>query len=123
MSAPYQEAAVLQSTIATTGPIKFPKELICKHCPSIVLKPNTGEFLADHKDSLPMSSTEHDRTEFVGWINVKDHFDFWNVGFSRNTRTNTEKYLVCADCERGPFGVQYLDSGKIYVAVDCLKQV
>ena len=98
------------------------KELICKHCPSIVLKPNTGEYLADRKDCLPISKTAEDKTEFTGWVYVKDHFDFWNVGFSR-TVSDKEKYLVCADCERGPIGVQYLDSGKIYVAVDCLKQV
>jgi hypothetical protein len=92
-------------------------------CPSIVLKPNTGEFLADRVDSLPMSTSEDNKTEFTGWVYVKDHFDFYNVGFSRNVNNDKEKYLVCADCERGPIGVQYLDTGKIYVAVDCLKQV
>ena len=50
------------------------KELICKHCPSIVLKPNTGEYLADRKDCLPISKTAEDKTEFTGWVYVKVEF-------------------------------------------------
>ena len=97
-------------------------ELQCKHCSSIILKPDTGERLVTHIDSLPMGAELMDKTQYTDWVNVKDHFDFWNVGFKRTVASN-EKYLVCADCERGPIGLQYVDSGKIYVAMQLVKHV
>lgn len=36
------------------------------------------------------------------WL-VEDMFHFENVGFSK-TVDQTVKYLICADCERGPIG-------------------
>lgn len=36
------------------------------------------------------------------WL-VVDMFHFENVGFSKNVN-QTIKYLICADCERGPIG-------------------
>ena len=35
---------------------------------------------------------------------VSDMYHFENVGFSKNVGGGTHKYLLCADCEIGPFG-------------------
>jgi len=107
-------------------------ELICRDplkcgCKSIVLKPNTGT-LVQREDALPMADGE---TTFSSWVHVKDHMDFWNVGFLRDRsevadgQTRTKKYLICADCEYGPIGVQYIaePGAPIYVAVDTLTQL
>jgi hypothetical protein len=36
------------------------------------------------------------------WV-VEDMFDFENVGFTKPVEDGV-KYLICADCERGPIG-------------------
>ena len=69
-----------------------------------------------------MTDNKDDKKEFTNWLLIADMFDFYNVGFTRTVDSNV-KYLTCADCERGPVGVQYLDKGLILVAVDTLKQV
>lgn len=37
---------------------------------------------------------------------------FENVGFSRDA-ADGKKYLLCADCELGPIGIQTLDGDKV----------
>ena len=50
------------------------------------------------------------------WV-VSDMFDFDNVGFSHTVEG--VKYLVCADCERGPIGYHDTNGGnkKCHVAL------
>ena len=94
--------------------------LRCKHCNCLVLTPNTGTKLSDHIDYLPLTENKDEKTEFKDWLQIADIFDFANVGFTRTVDSNI-KYLTCADCERGPIGVQYLDKQQILVAVETLK--
>ena len=94
--------------------------LRCPHCNSLVLLKNTGT-LTDRVDSLPMSDSKEEQKEFTRWLKIADIFDFANVGFTKTVDANV-KYLTCADCERGPLGVQYLDKQEIWVAVDTLKE-
>ena len=42
------------------------------------------------------------------WL-VRDMFHFENLGFSK-TVDGKVKYLICADCERGPIGWHSLDN-------------
>jgi hypothetical protein len=44
----------------------------------------------------------------AGRPQVDDMFSFENVGYSHTQ--GTVKYLCCADCERGPIGLQRLDA-------------
>lgn len=96
-------------------------ELRCKHCNSCVLKADTGTFV-EFEDTLPTKTDKNETEIFKNWVEVKDIFDFYNVGFSKTVNTDT-KYLICADCERGPIGVQYISKNKIYVAVDTLNSL
>lgn len=58
---------------------------------------------------------------FEHFWTVNNIFTFENVGFL-NTVEN-KKYLICADCEKGPIGYQDLTSQTIYVAFDRIKHV
>merc|ERR1711937_322073 len=97
-------------------------EVCCKHCGSCVLKAKTGTLLENYEDTLPTKSDKNDTETFKSWIEVADIFDFYNVGFSKTVNTDL-KYLICADCERGPIGVQYISKKKILIAVDTLKSI
>lgn len=53
------------------------------------------------------------------WL-VEDMFDFENVGFSKNV--DDLKYLICADCERGPIGWHVIaEANKFYVSCSRVK--
>lgn len=54
------------------------------------------------------------------WV-VNDMFVFENIGFS-NQVENT-KYLICADCEKGPFGYQIVSEKNCYIALSRVKHV
>lgn len=95
------------------------KKLRCTHCKCLVLCKNTGQLLTDCSDSLPLSENKDEKTEFTSWLKIADIFDFANVGFTKTVDANI-KYLTCADCEKGPIGVQYLDKNMILVAVETL---
>ena len=50
---------------------------------------------------------------------VEEQLHFENVGFSKTV--NGEKFLICADCERGPIGWTQLSQPQSYVAIDRVK--
>ena len=53
------------------------------------------------------------------WL-VTDMFDFENVGFSKNV--DDIKYLICADCERGPVGWHVVtETDKFYISCTRVK--
>ena len=58
------------------------------------------------KYSIGSQPTGDTLTQF--WL-VADMFHFENVGFSKTVDGRT-KYLICADCERGPIGWHDLDN-------------
>ena len=54
------------------------------------------------------------------WL-VEDMFHFENVGFSKNVN-ESEKYLICADCEIGPIGWHDVRNAKeFFVAAERVK--
>lgn len=54
------------------------------------------------------------------WL-IADMFDFENVGFSK-TVDDVLKYLICADCERGPIGWHTItESDKFYITCNRVK--
>lgn len=48
------------------------------------------------------------------WL-VKDMMTFENIGFSHSV--NGKKFLVCADCERGPVGYHDLTTQHCFLAL------
>lgn len=52
------------------------------------------------------------------WV-VKNMYSFENIGFL-NTLDN-KKYLICADCERGPVGYHDVQTQINYIAFDRVK--
>jgi hypothetical protein len=52
------------------------------------------------------------------WV-VDDMFTFENIGFSNDC--GDYKYLICADCEMGPFGYHDISTKKNYVALKRVK--
>lgn len=65
----------------------------------------------DEKDLNPENFEEN--SDF--WV-VKSIYTFENIGFL-NTYQNS-KYLICADCERGPIGYMDIESNMSFVALN-----
>lgn len=118
--------------------------IICSFCDDIILRPQTA-ILTNKPTLLPQmtanksasnDASEPNRLSINGtdlpcdsvdnfWL-VSDMFTFENVGFS-NTVNNQTKYLVCANCERGPIGFSPINPStrqlekEFYVAIDRIK--
>jgi guanine nucleotide exchange factor len=117
--------------------------IVCSFCDDIILRPQAA-ILTTKPTLLPQmkinkdtsSDTETNRLSINGsdhtcdtlesfWL-VSDMFTFENVGFS-NTVNNQTKYLVCANCERGPIGFSPINPStrqlekEFYVAIDRIK--
>lgn len=95
----------------------------CIHCESRVLSPQSATFLSQ-SHALPTPTQPKDQpspnTEDLGeWWVVDDMFTFDNIGFSHTV--GSTKYLVCADCERGPVGWHDNTTKKSYVALARVK--
>ncbi|KAK8399726.1 hypothetical protein O3P69_003621 [Scylla paramamosain] len=97
----------------------------CPHCDSQILSPQSATLLSQaHPLPTPTQPKEQQSpiTEDLGeWWVVDDMFTFDNIGFSHTV--GTTKYLVCADCERGPLGWHDNTSKKSYVALARVKHV
>ncbi|CAM2697873.1 unnamed protein product [Rotaria socialis] len=101
--------------------------IVCSFCDDIILRPQTA-ILTNKPTLLPqmnIEKTPSSDTEKSFWL-VSDMFTFENVGFS-NTVNNQTKYLVCANCERGPIGFSPINPStrqlekEFYVAIDRIK--
>ncbi|XP_064112878.1 guanine nucleotide exchange factor MSS4 homolog isoform X2 [Macrobrachium nipponense] len=95
----------------------------CIHCDSRVLSPQSAAFL-NQTHPLPTPTQPKDqpslKTEDLDeWWVVDDMFTFDNIGFSHTV--GSTKYLVCADCERGPVGWHDNNTRKSYVALARVK--
>lgn len=60
-------------------------------------------------------SSEVKTDEITECFQVRDPFQFENVGFSKTVAD--VKYLTCADCELGPVGWQELPIGNCFLAL------
>lgn len=107
------------------------KKIKCFRCDSFILSTGAGVFKKiDPGLSIPSLRQKRElanpnETEYEILCNfwlVKDAFTFENIGFT-NTVQN-KKYLICADCEIGPLGVQNLESpNEFYLSVERVKHV
>ncbi|EDX04213.1 guanine nucleotide exchange factor MSS4 homolog [Drosophila simulans] len=93
----------------------------CQFCNSLMLKAQEGTYNQEEVD-VPLMMQKQDRTadslnseplkDF--WL-VKDMMTFENIGFSNTV--DGRKFLVCADCERGPVGYHDLSTRHCYLAL------
>lgn len=88
---------------------------VCRHCPCKILLAGDS-FLAEFEERLPAEGGSDEASIVTRWWRVDDMFTFYNIGFSKTV--GNKKYLVCADCERGPIGYHDLDTKKSYLATD-----
>ncbi|EDW04068.1 guanine nucleotide exchange factor MSS4 homolog [Drosophila grimshawi] len=93
----------------------------CQYCNSLMLKATEGTYceqeidvplMVQKKDSKPDALNTEKLAHF--WL-VTDMMTFENIGFSHTV--DGRKFLVCADCERGPVGYHELASKRCYLAL------
>ncbi|XP_017068591.2 guanine nucleotide exchange factor MSS4 homolog [Drosophila eugracilis] len=93
----------------------------CQFCNSLMLKAQEGTYSEEEVD-VPLMMQKQDRTadslssETLKnfWL-VKDMMTFENIGFSNTL--DGRKFLVCADCERGPVGYHDLSTRHCFLAL------
>jgi len=106
--------------------------IYCPHCPSLILRPGQGVYEnginwqleglqdkienknVDEINGLQIPDVVVDDSKIVDqFVNYKhfwridDIFTFENIGYTK-TVNGLRKYLICADCECGPLGVQVI---------------
>ncbi|KAH8269737.1 hypothetical protein KR018_008657 [Drosophila ironensis] len=108
----------------------FPEQIVdgknktdvrCQFCNSLMLKAKDGSYNEQEVD-VPLMMQKQDRTaENLNteplkhfWL-VQDMMTFENIGFSHSV--NGKKFLVCADCERGPVGFHDLTTRHCFLAL------
>lgn len=108
---------------------KNKKKIKCIRCDSCILQPMSGTYKKlDASLKIPTmkqkkeivnnpDSIEHEPVDAF-WL-VEEMFTFDNIGFT-NTVDN-KKYLICADCEIGPVGVQNIDKPNEFLL--CMNRV
>lgn len=119
-------------------------QIYCKFCDSLILKPQTAEYVQKSVNisfytnwstittylllqfNLPLPRQSKTATpkdieseELVDFWTVGDMFTFENIGFSHTI--DNVKFLVCADCEVGPVGFHDLSTKKCYIALTRVK--
>ena len=76
--------------------------------------------LVDRPLPLPRSAEQDDPEPSISWF-VSTQFDFWNIGVARpHNDADDCRYLLCANCDRGPLGmwVKTGDQPGFYVPCD-----
>ncbi|EDW78035.1 uncharacterized protein Dwil_GK24796 [Drosophila willistoni] len=94
----------------------------CQFCNSFMLKAQEGSYREKEAD-IPLMQQKKDRTADTlnteplkyFWL-VEDMMSFENIGFSHSI--DGKKFLVCADCERGPVGYHELSTRHCYLALN-----
>ncbi|KAG5675841.1 hypothetical protein PVAND_005711 [Polypedilum vanderplanki] len=97
----------------------------CQYCNCLILNSASAHY-TDIVFSLPLvhqkrskSIDDLDTEEFNQYWMIEDMYTFENIGFSNTV--GDYKYLICADCEMGPFGYHDLKDKKCYLALKRVK--
>ncbi|KAH8263024.1 hypothetical protein KR044_003278 [Drosophila immigrans] len=93
----------------------------CQFCNSLMLKAHEGKYCEQEID-VPLMVQKQDsaadalNTETLRHFwQIDDMMTFENIGFSHTV--DGRKFLVCADCERGPVGYHELATKRCYLAL------
>lgn len=95
----------------------------CMFCPSTILNAGAARFV-NVEFKLPYVRRkrvgEADQQESItDYLLVEDMYAFENIGLS--VTVDNIKYLVCADCEKGPIGWHDVATKKSYIALSRVK--
>ncbi|EFC49386.1 predicted protein [Naegleria gruberi] len=117
------ESAASSSSEIVTSIIRNPTVINCPHCNSKILRENMGLLVEDTTFELPVKDIT-DTKSYNRWYQLKDMFDFENIGFTKNKSGTAQeiKYLTCADCEREAIGIAFMNEKKFYLAIDLVKE-
>lgn len=75
--------------------------------------------LVHQKNSVNIKDVETEEV-LEYWV-VDDMFKFDNIGFCNDVETT--KFLICADCEKGPLGFQIVNESNCYLALSRVKHL
>ena len=93
---------------------------LSSYLPSIHLSLSLQLFLPSMSDKFNIGAEPSGDRLTKFWL-VEDMYHFENIGFSK-TVDQTNKYLICADCERGPIGCHDIRNKKeLFVAAERVK--
>jgi len=99
----------------------------CQSCESKILPPQLGKLQEqEFRLHILKAKADPEKAEYEKlkqfWV-INDMFDFDNVGFSHTL--DGIKYLVCADCEKGPIGYHDTKNGgkNCYLALARVRHV
>ena len=125
-------------TLVNSETQKNTKKIKCLRCDSIILQENSCIYtkveqpiqLPSMKSKKEFAATDNNADETCQvqtdklnrfWC-VNEMLTFENVGFTNSVKNL--KYLICADCEIGPIGLQDLDNPDVFlVSLERVKHV
>ncbi|KAL7741131.1 hypothetical protein ACLKA6_018159 [Drosophila palustris] len=93
----------------------------CQFCNSFMLKALEGKYCEQEIDVPLMVQKQDSKAESLNtetlrhFWQIDDMMTFENIGFSHTV--DGRKFLVCADCERGPVGYHELSTKRCYLAL------
>ncbi|CEP01268.1 Mss4-like protein [Plasmodiophora brassicae] len=97
-----------------------PFRLSCRHCQCSIVPPGAATRscrkitahvpVVDDDQGARVIAEELDEH----WL-IAQQFDFDNVGVSRPIEASGFRYLICAECDRGPIGIKYENESHFYV--------
>lgn len=104
------------------------KLLVCKHCDCKILQAGAAAYVTqDIYLHTPYKKGEAAASGAAGEVLadhfcVDDQFNFENIAVTREVPTGSGAgqsdrkftYLICADCERGPVGIRFLDTPSLF---------
>lgn len=116
-------------SLVDTDTNKNIKKIKCLRCDSYILQPMSCVYKElEQSIQIPAFRQKKDIVSNAANIELESTNRFWlahdmytfeNIGFT-NTVDN-KKYLICADCEMGPVGIQNLDNPTEFLV--CLNRV
>ncbi|KAH8409551.1 hypothetical protein KR222_008399 [Zaprionus bogoriensis] len=93
----------------------------CQFCNSLMLKAQEAKY-CEQKTDVPLMTQKRDMKaeqlsteQLQHFWQIDDMMMFENIGISHTV--DGLKFLVCADCERGPVGYHELSTKRCFVAL------
>jgi len=89
------------------------KSMACQFCDTKILLPGVGQFVEKKLVLHTLSATKGSPTteQLTNFWLVGDQFQFENIAVTHPAGGERGyKYLACAQCDRGPVGILFLDA-------------
>jgi hypothetical protein len=101
---------------------KNAKLIICPFCPSKIFQPGASTWVEKEFEMHLISATKDNPSLQMEMVkefwSVSDQFGFENIGVSKpiagDARAAEYRYLICADCDKGPLGINFNSDPNVY---------